>query len=160
MSKMKMIAEPGRQELFMVYELDAPRELVYKVMTEPALAGDWRGPADLTTKVEMMDVRPGGQWRMVQRDPQGKEYAFHGVYHTLKFPERIISTFEWEAMPGHVLLETYSFEELPGNRTRVTDQAVFQSVADRDGMLATGMETGAVEMVERLNDLLTRVAAR
>lgn len=160
MAYVQTTAEPGRQELFIVYELDAPRELVYKVMTDPALAGEWRAPADLTTKMEMMDVHPGGQWRMVQRDPEGKEYAFHGVYHTLKFPERIISTFEWEALPDHVLLETYSFEELPGNRTRVTDQAVFQSVADRDGMLATGMENGAVEMVKRLNDLLTCMAAR
>ncbi|TLN03186.1 ATPase, partial [bacterium] len=81
-----------------------------------------------------------------------------GVYHTLKYPERIIYTFEWEAMPDHVLLETFVLEELPGNRTRVTEQSLYQSVADRDGMLATGMQDGAVEMVKRLSDLLSRVA--
>lgn len=160
MSNLTMTAEPGRQEIFTVYELDALRELVYKVMTEPSLTGEWWGPADLTTKVEMMDVRPGGMWRVVQRDPAGAEYAFHGVYHTLKYPERIIYTFEWEAMPDHVLLETFVLEALDGNRTRVTEQSLYQSVADRDGMLATGMEAGAVEMVKRLGDLLTRVAAR
>ncbi len=158
MANLHMTAEPGKQEIITAYELDAPRERVYRVMTDPALTGEWWGPASLTTVVEKMDVRPGGLWRVVQRDPAGTEYAFHGVFHSLKFPESYIYTFEWEAMPDHVLLETYRLEDLDG-KTRVVELTVFQSVADRDAMLATGMEAGAVEMVQRLENLLARVAA-
>ncbi|GAP13016.1 uncharacterized conserved protein [Longilinea arvoryzae] len=158
MGNMQMTAEPGKQEIFTTYELNAPRELVFKVMTDPSLVGEWWGPASLTTVVEKMDVRPGGQWRVIQHDPAGTEYAFHGVFHSLKFPETYIYTFEWEAMPDHVLLEIYRLEAL-GSKTRVIEHTLFQSVADRDGMLATGMEAGAVEMVKRLEKLLARVGA-
>lgn len=158
MGNLRMTAKPGKQEIITTYELDAPRELVYRVMTDPSLTGEWWGPASLTTVVEKMDVRPGGLWRVIQHDPAGTEYAFHGVFHNLRSPDLIIYTFEWEAMPDHVLLETFHLEQING-KTRVTEQSVYQSVADRDGMLATGMEDGAVEMVQRLEKLLVRVAA-
>jgi len=100
-----------------------------------------------------MDLRPGGRWRYVQRDPQGNEHAFHGVYHDIAAPERLVFTFEYEGVPGHVVLETLTLEELDG-KTRLTDQSVFQSVADRDGMVQSGMESGATEMMDRLEELL------
>ena len=159
MAYLTTTAAPGSLEIVTVFEFDAPRELVYRVMTDPALIGEWWGPADLVTTVEKMDVRPGGMWRVVQRDPAGNEYAFHGVYHTLSFPGRIAYTFEWEALPDHVLLETLTLEEV-GGKTRVTDQQVFQSVSDRDGMLATGMESGSVETGRRLGELIARAAAQ
>ena len=100
-----------------------------------------------------MDLRPGGRWRYVQRDPQGNEHTFHGVYHDIAAPERLVFTFEYEGVPGHVVLETLTLEELDG-KTRLTDQSVFQSVADRDGMVQSGMESGATEMMDRLEELL------
>ena len=98
-----------------------------------------------------MDVRPGGQWRFINRDAQGNEYAFHGVYHEVLAPERVIDTFEFEGLPetGHVTLETMKLEALPGGRTKLTTQSVFQSVADRDDMLQTDMEEGVNETHER-----------
>ena len=103
-----------------------------------------------------MEVRPGGQWRFVQHDPEGKEYAFHGVYHEIKQPERIITTFEWEGMPGHILMETIVFEDV-GGKTNVTDASVFQSVEDRDGMVKTGMEEGSYESGERFAEVLIKM---
>jgi uncharacterized protein YndB with AHSA1/START domain len=100
-----------------------------------------------------MDVRPGGRWRYVLSDPQGKEDAFHGVYHDIVAPERLVMTFEYEGVPGHVMLETGTLEEVD-RKTRLTDQSVFQSVADRDGMVQSGMESGATEMMDRLEELL------
>ncbi|MCW3120250.1 MAG: ATPase, partial [Chitinophagaceae bacterium] len=69
--------------------------------------------------------------------------------------ERIIQTFEFEGLPekGHVAMETPRFESLPGNRTRVSVQSVFQSVADRDGMVMSGMERGVNDSHERLDEL-------
>jgi uncharacterized protein YndB with AHSA1/START domain len=158
MSKTSVVAEPGSYEIVMTRTYDAPRELVFKVSMDPELVPQWWGPAYLTTVVDKMDVRPGGQWRFVQHDPDGNEYAFHGVYHDLDAPARFVQTFEWEGMPGHVILETYTFEEEDG-KTTVTTQSVFQSVEDRDGMLASGMEEGSVELMDRLEVLLAKLIA-
>jgi len=78
------------------------------------------------------------------------------VVHESIAPELSIQTFEYEGMPekGHVVLETTRFESLPGKRTRLTVQSVFQSVADRDGMIQSGMETGIVDSYERLDEIL------
>ena len=155
----KITAEPGKQEILITREFDAPRELVFKAFTEPELLSQWWGPSYLSTLVDTMDVRPGGQWRFINRDAQGKEYAFHGVYHEILAPERIIDTFEFEGLPqtGHVSLESLTLEELPGGRTRLTSQSVFRSVADRDGMLQSGMEEGLNESYDRLAELLKKM---
>ena len=106
-----------------------------------------------------MDVRPGGQWRFINRNAEGNEFAFHGVYHEVLAPERVIDTFEFEGLPetGHVTLETMKFEELPGGRTRLTSQSVFQSVADRDGALQSGMQEGINDTYNRLEELLKKM---
>ncbi|HLG78502.1 MAG TPA: SRPBCC domain-containing protein, partial [Ktedonobacteraceae bacterium] len=113
----------------------------------------------LSTEVDRMDVRPGGQWRFINRDAEGYEYGFHGVYHEVLAPERIIDTFEFEGLPeaGHVTLETMKLEPLPGGRTRLTTQTVFQSVADRDGMLQSDMESGLKDSYDRLEELLKKI---
>ncbi len=153
MSKLNLIAEPGKQEIIMTRVFDAPRELVFKACTDPKHIPQWWGPKYLTTTVDKMEVRPGGLWRFVQRDADGNEYAFHGVYHDSVSPEWVVYTFEWEGMPGHVLMETVTFEEQDG-KTKLTDKSVFQSVEDRDGMLQSGMEEGAAETWDRLDELL------
>ena len=148
--------EPGKQEIVITREFDAPRELVFKTFMNPDLLSQWWGPRYLTTIVDKMDVRPGGQWRFINRDAEGNEYAFHGVYHEVLAPERVIDTFEFEGLPetGHVTLETMRLEELPGGRTRLVAQSVFQSVADRDGMLQSGAESGVKDTYDRLAELL------
>ena len=156
-----VLAEPGKQELLITREFDAPRELVFKACTDPTLIPQWWGPRYLSTEVDKMDVRPGGQWRFINRDAEGNEYAFHGVYHEVLAPERVIDTFEFEGLPetGHVTLETMKLEELPGGRTRLITQSVFQSVADRDGMLQSGMEEGLNDSFARLEGLVSKKKA-
>ncbi len=153
MSKLNLTAEPGKHSIVMTRDFDAPRELVFKAITDPNLIPQWWGPRSLTTTVDKMEVRPGGIWRFVERDADGNEDAFHGVYHDITLPERLIYTFEWEGMPGHVLLETVTFKDQDG-KTRLTDISVFQTVEDRDGMLQSGMEGGAAESMDRLAELL------
>jgi len=154
-----VLAEPGKQEILVTREFDAPRELVFKAFTDPKLIAQWWGPRHFSTEVDEMDVRPGGRWRFVNRDAEGNEYAFHGVYHEILAPERVIDTFEFEGLPetGHVTLETMKLEELPSGRTRLNVQSVFQSVADRDGMLQSGMEGGISDTYDRLEELLKKV---
>ena len=89
----------------------------------------------------------------MQVDQDGSEYGFRGVNHEVVAPERMCQTFEFLGVPGHVALQTATFEAI-GNKTKVTAQLVFQSVMDRDGMVASGMKSGADESMERLQKLL------
>lgn len=157
----KITAEPGTQEFIIEREFNAPHELVFKAFTDPELYVQWLGPRGFTTELETFEPKNGGAWRYIQRDQDGNEFVFHGVNHEVTAPERIIGTFEWEGLPekGHVILQTARFEELPGNRTRLIDQSVFQSVDDRDGMLQSdpNMEEEINEMYNRLEALLEKM---
>jgi uncharacterized protein YndB with AHSA1/START domain len=154
-------AEPGKQEIVITREFDAPRELVFKAFTDPELYVKWLlGPRrhGLRMRLDRFDPRTGGTWRYIHIDKDGNEYAFHGSYHEVLAPERIIDTFEFEGSPeqGHVSLETVRFQELPRRRTKLTIQSVFQSVSDRDAMLQSGMEEGVRDSFDRLAELLAR----
>jgi uncharacterized protein YndB with AHSA1/START domain len=149
-------AEPGKQELFIIREFEAPREMVFKAFTDPKLLVRWLGPCDLTMRIDKYERGSGGSWRFVHVDSKGNEFGFHGVCHEELVPQRLIRTFEFEGLPesGHVVLETAKFDALPGGRTRLTIQSVFQSVQDRDGMVQSGMERGVNESHEQLDVLL------
>lgn len=159
MSKTTITAEPGKQEILIAREFDAPRELVFKAFTDPKLYVQWLGPRGLSMKLETFEPRSGGSWRYVHTDQDGNAFGFHGVYHEVTAPERMIQTFEFEGLPdkGHATLDTARFEAAPGGRTKLTIQSVFQSVADRDGMLKSGMEKGLNEGFERLDELLAKL---
>ncbi len=148
------IETPG-QEVVINMAFDAPRDLVYRLYTDPGLVSQWWGPRSQITTVDQMDVSQGGTWRFVSRDAEGNEFGFHGVFHEVRPPERIVDTFEFEGMPGHVLLETVTFDERDG-RTYVRNESVFQTVEDRDGMLNSGMVEGTRESVERFAELLAK----
>ena len=155
----KIKAEPGKQELFITREFEAPRDLVFKAFTDPKLLVQWLGPCELTMKIDKMEPGSGGSWRFVHIDKTGNEFGFHGVCHEETAPETLIRTFEFEGLPetGHVVLEKAKFTALPGNRSRLTIQSVFLSVEDRDGMVASGMERGVNESHESLDKLLAQL---
>ncbi|MES2277813.1 MAG: SRPBCC family protein [Bacteroidota bacterium] len=154
-NKTTITAEPGKQELFITREFEAPREMVFKAFTDPNIVIKWLGPREITTVIEHFNAVSGGSYRYIGSDCNNNSFGFHGVYHEVTVPERIIQTFEFEGLPerGHVALETARFEALPNHRTRLTIQSVFQSVADRDGMVQSGMEHGVVDSHNRLDEL-------
>lgn len=153
MGETEFVIEPGRQDIVMTRVFDAPRDVVFKAFTDPALIPKWWGPRRYETFVDRAEVRSGGRWRFVSRDTDGTEYGFKGVYHDIVAPDRVVQTFEFEGMPGHVSLETATFDEVDG-RTRYVGISVFQSVEDRDGMAQSGMEEGASESMDRLAEIL------
>lgn len=141
------------REIGMRRVFNAPRELVWAAYTEPKHVANWWGLRGATTIVDKLDVRPGGEWRYIQRGPDGTEYAFHGEYKEVVPPSKLVSTFEFEGMPGHVVTDSTTFEEEDG-KTTVTVLSLFATVEDRDGMIASGMEVGANESWDRLEELL------
>jgi uncharacterized protein YndB with AHSA1/START domain len=143
----------GDREMVAEREFHAPRKRVFEAMHDPALLPQWWGPASLATTVERYEVRPGGRWRIVQREPGGAVHAFHGEFREVDAPVRVVSTFEYEGAPGQVLEQTFTLEDL-GDRTRVIVRVRFPSEAARRGMVASGMESGMREGWARFDEIL------
>ena len=150
-------SQPSDLEIVMERVFDAPRELVWKAYTDPKLVAQWWGQRQSTTVVDKMEVKPGGAWRYVEREAGGAEYGFKGEYREVKPPERLVYTFEFEPMPGHIIVDTITFEA-QGGQTKVTARSRFDTVEDLQGMLQSGMEGGANESWDRLEELLANSA--
>jgi uncharacterized protein YndB with AHSA1/START domain len=146
--KTSLVAEPGKQEVIITRLFDAPREKLFRAYTDPTLIPKYWA----NTIVDKMEVRPGGIWRYLSHDAKGNEYACFGVFHQIKSPERLVYTFESEGS-GHVMLQTITLEDRNG-MCMLTQQSVYQSVEDRDGILKYGMEQGAKAGFNRLAELL------
>jgi len=157
-NKTTITAEKGKQEFFIEREFDAPRELVFKAFSDPELIVQWIGPDRLTMKIEKLENKSHGSYRFLHYDEKGNEFGFNGVIHEVDEPSRIIRTFEFEGIPekGHVSLEFLTLTPLPGNRTNLHIQAVFKTVADRDGMISSGMEGGMNEGFDKLDKLFAK----
>jgi uncharacterized protein YndB with AHSA1/START domain len=152
-NKTTVTAEPGEQELFITREFDAPRELVFKAHTDPNLFVQWLGPRGYEMILETFEPVSGGAYRYIHKNQSGDEFAFHGTFHEMSL-ERMVQTFEFEGYAGHVSLDSMTLEELPGNRTRITIQSVFQSVSDRDGIIQNGMERGVSDGYDKLDEII------
>jgi len=139
-------------------EFDAPRELVFRAWTAPELVVQWLGPARYVMEIERWELRDGGRYRYVHRDPDGTAYGFHGVFHGEPSLDNMVQTFEFEGAPGHVSLDALTLEDV-GRRTRARTHSVFQSVAARDAMVQAGMADGVNEGFERLDGLLAGLAS-
>jgi uncharacterized protein YndB with AHSA1/START domain len=151
---------PSDREAVLTRVFDAPRDLVFRTVLDPDLIADWWGPKRFSVRVDRMDVRQGGAWRFVLRDSVSRVFTFHGEFREVAAPERVSYTLEFEAFPGHAVVETAQFDDVGGDRTRVTFTSLFASQADRDVALRWGVRDGALEAVDRFADLLKRCAAR
>jgi uncharacterized protein YndB with AHSA1/START domain len=147
------VTTPTDREIHVEREFDAPRDRVFAAYTDPEAVGEWYGPHGTEAIVDRMEPEAGGQWRFVVRNDDGSESGFRGTYREVAPVERIVQTFEWEGMPGHVCVETAEFEDL-GDRTRVVTTSLFHTTEERDGMLGSGMEGGMNETYERLDAYL------
>jgi uncharacterized protein YndB with AHSA1/START domain len=155
MSDNLTVTMPSDLEIKMVRVFDAPRALVFEAHAKCEHLKHWWGrgnPLDCE-----MDFRPGGKWRFVEHAPDGEQYAFRGEYRDIQAPERIVWTFEFEGMPGHVCVETLELTE-EGGKTTVTSLTRFDTKEDRDGMVASGMADGAKESYDKLAAYLAKLS--
>src|SRR5437867_6879828 len=115
---------PTDLEILVTREFDAPRDVVYKAMTDPKLIPQWWGPRRDTITVDKMEVRRGGTWRFVATVPHGT-YAFRGEYREIIAGEKIVQTFEFEPMVGRISVEPGTLTDLPGGRPLFTTRSAF-----------------------------------
>jgi uncharacterized protein YndB with AHSA1/START domain len=154
MAETEFIAEPGVPQVVMTREFAAPPEVLLRAYTEPELIEQWWGPRRFSTKVDRLDARHGGEWRFLNIGDDGTEYGFHGVYHgSPSVDGGIVQTWEYEGAPGHVHLETAKFEAKDGG-TRLVLTAAYETVEARDADFEAGMESGARETLDRLDELV------
>jgi uncharacterized protein YndB with AHSA1/START domain len=144
------VTTPSDHEITMTRIFDAPRELVFAAHSQAEHLKHWWGrgnPLDVD-----IDFRVGGRYRFVEH-ADGQEHGFRGEFRDIVAPEKIVQTFEYEGMPGHIAVETLLFSERDG-RTTVTGTTRFDTTEDRDGMLNSGMEGGANQSYRALDAYL------
>ena len=156
-NKRTVTALEGAQTIGFAREFDAPVERVFAAHIDEAIFARWTGPAGTQLSFRAWDARTGGSWSYVIRGGGG-EWAFHGSFHEVTAPTRLVQTFEFDNEPGHPTLEVLEFTGLADGRSRIDGLSVFLSVEDRDAMLS-GMDSGMDENFERLDALLLDSAA-
>jgi uncharacterized protein YndB with AHSA1/START domain len=151
-----LLSTPSEREFRLERIFNAKREQVWKALTEPQLISQWWGRGNRLV-IERFEFERGGHWRFVEHSDQG-EHGFEGRYREIVPIERIVSSFEWDGMPAHVLIQTMTLEQLADGRTKLVSTSLFHTTAERDGMMHSGMEGGANQSYDALERVLSALS--
>jgi uncharacterized protein YndB with AHSA1/START domain len=146
------VSTTGDRGVHIERTFDAPREKVWRAFTEPGLLAQWWGRGNRLV-VERFEAVRGGHWRFVEY-VDGTGYGFEGRFREVTPPERLVQSFEWDGMPAHTGIQTMTLTDLGGGRTKLVIDLLFMTGEDRDGMIASGMETGMNESYRALDRVL------
>lgn len=164
----------GDNVFFVSHAFDAPRESVWRAFTEPQLMAQWFAPKPLTVPRAEMDLRPGGRYTLVMRDPDGSEFPSTGQFREISPPERLVYTDSVDVMPREWVdmvnkwrgkepgtpvpdgIVTVTFHDTGANRTHLTFQVEYDSKETRDAYLEMGMLEGLEDSFENLEQVLAR----
>lgn len=152
----KAIAKPvGEREIHIQRIFNAPRNVVWRALTEPELLAQWWGRGNKCV-IERFELERGGHWRFVEHTDQGA-FGFEGRFREVTPPTRVEQTFEFDGMPGHVAVQNMTLDDLGDGRTRMAVTVSFHTREDRDGMLQSGMETGMNQSYAALDRVLEKL---
>jgi uncharacterized protein YndB with AHSA1/START domain len=146
------VTTPADREIRIERVFNAPRERVWQAYTDPKLVAEWWGRGNKLV-IERLEVERGGHWRFVEHGPDGV-HGFEGRFREVTPPERLVHTFEWDGLPGYVIINDTTFEDVGDGRTRIVTTSLFYSTEERDGMLNSGMEQGLNQSYAALDKLL------
>jgi uncharacterized protein YndB with AHSA1/START domain len=146
------VTKPSDREIRIERVFNASRDRVWKAHTDPKLLAQWWGRGNKLV-VEKFELERGGHWRFVEHGPDGT-HGFEGRFREVREPDLLEQTFEWDGLPGHVIINKTTFEDLGDNRTRLVTISSFYSIEERDGMLQSGMEGGLNQSYAALDRLL------
>ncbi|TGL96289.1 hypothetical protein EHQ76_16050 [Leptospira barantonii] len=163
--------EIRERELILSRIFEAPRNLVYRVWTDPKHIVFWWGPKDFTNPICEVDLKVGGKYRFVMRSPEGIDYPLQGVYLEIVENEKIVSTdlmedhpIEWKnelqdklegAQDSVNFVATVTFEDYQG-KTKLTIRSTFASNKVRDAFKEMGMIEGWTESLVRFEAELSK----
>jgi uncharacterized protein YndB with AHSA1/START domain len=149
------VTTPADREIRIERIFNAPRDRVWKALTDPKLLAQWWGRGNKLV-IEKFELERGGHWRFVEHGPEGV-HGFEGRFSEIAPPEKVVQTFEWDGMPGHVSLETITLEDLGDGRTKIVNTSLFHTNEDRDGMIQSGMEGGLNQSYAALDRVLAKM---
>ena len=143
-----------------IRDIDAPRDLVWSVWTDPKHLAQWWGPDGFTTTTSAFDMRPGGVWRFVMHGPDGRDYENRVTFDEIVKPERLAYHHGGGNDVEAVLFRTtVTFEDLGHNRTRITMRGEFPSAAERARVIRDhGADKGLAQTLARLAGYAARMA--
>jgi uncharacterized protein YndB with AHSA1/START domain len=150
----------GDREIVISRVLAAPRELIWQAMTDPQHITHWWGPRGFSTTTEIMDVRPGGEWKHVMHGPDGADYPNHSIFKEVVKPERLVFANGGHKKdgPGISFVATWTFETVVPGKTKVTIRMVFPTPAERDFVVKEfGAIEGGQQTLERLGEYLPKL---
>ena len=150
------------RELVLTRIIDAPRELVFRMWTDPVHLAKWWGPRDFTNPVCEIDFRPGGALLIVMRAPDGTDYPMGGIFREIVTPERLVFTNCALDRDGNVLLDgltTVTFAE-QGEKTKLTVQTRATALVPAAAQYLEGMQAGWEQTLDGLERHAQDMAAR
>lgn len=160
MDDLKITPTPGEPTVTITRTFNAPRALVWKALSQPEHYVRWWGPHRHTNVVKAFDWRPGGAWAIETTTPEGQKLLFKGKFLEIVPIEKVAQTFGIEGMwDGKESIDTLELVDL-GDKTLYKAHSRLQTMEDRDGMLASGMEYGVREGFERLDRMLEEFKAQ
>ncbi|MHB1987404.1 MAG: SRPBCC domain-containing protein [Acidimicrobiales bacterium] len=151
-----VIEYPSELEIVTTREFDAPIELVFDVLTKPEHVRQWFAPFEDKMTVCSIDLRVGGDYRMVFETPDRKECSFRGTYLEIERPSRIVQTWLFEGWPDANAVETDTLQETDGV-TKLTVTMAFRDRAGRDNMTK---HDGQESSFDKLEDYLLSLVAQ
>jgi uncharacterized protein YndB with AHSA1/START domain len=154
-----VVTLPSDHEILITRVFDAPADLVFRAWTTPELVRQWWGWDSSALIVCDIDLRVGGDWRYVTREADGRELAWYGTYYEIDAPRRLVSSEAFDGYPDAATRNTLTLTERDDGTTLLEVLVVHTSTEHRDGHLASGMESGMQHSVDRLEDLVVRLAA-
>ncbi|AWK75002.1 polyketide cyclase [Rhodococcus oxybenzonivorans] len=148
------LTTPEDREIRVERIFNAPRERVWAAFTTPDLLAQWWGRGN-RLDIERWEFERGGHWRFVEHS-EGDTHGFEGRFREIIPMERLVYTFEWDGMPGHVTVDHNTYTDLGDGRTKLTVVSQFHTPEERDGMLQSGMEGGMNESYAALDAVLAQ----
>jgi uncharacterized protein YndB with AHSA1/START domain len=143
----------ANREMGITRILKAPRELVWKVWTDPEHIKHWWGPNGFTNSISKMDVRPGGVWEFIMHGPDGTDYKNKHIYKEVVEPEKLVL----EHVTGPRFLMTVTFEE-QGNETLVNIHSIFESAEQLQEVIKVfKADEGMRQNVERMEKYINQL---
>ncbi|MGA9194698.1 MAG: SRPBCC family protein [Pseudolabrys sp.] len=142
--------------------LDAPRELVFSVWTDPKHLAQWWGPNGFTTTTHTFDFRPSGVWRFVMHGPDGRDYQNRITFDEITPPERIVYRHSGgDDVEPVQFTQTVTFEDLGNGQTRLTWHGRFPSAEERARVIREyGADKGLVQTMARLADYVVAMSSK
>ena len=160
-------AAQSDREIVITRIFNAPRELVFKVWTDPQHITQWWGPKGFTTTVSKMDFRPGGTWHYVMHGPDGTDYPVKGSFREIVPLEKIVTTDEFDEgfeqlvkteLPSGTMVATTLFEDL-GDQTRLTLRILHATAEDRRKHEEMGVVGGWNSSFDCLDEYLAKASS-